>query len=138
MAGLVPAIHVFASTDKEDVDARDKRGHETDATETLAAFYIAAAAIDPCRDDLQLLTQRNQIGASIWNECSALVVESKKSRWRQRSRTQRVLEGDICQPDRIAHRGGHIEVRARERAFFRRQPSVSQPDISTNQFEPVK
>ena len=27
MAGLVPAIHVFAQT-KEDVDARDKRGHD--------------------------------------------------------------------------------------------------------------
>jgi hypothetical protein len=29
MAGLVPAIHVFMSTDGEqDVDARDKRGHD--------------------------------------------------------------------------------------------------------------
>jgi hypothetical protein len=27
MAGLVPAIHVFAS-EKQDVDARDKRGHD--------------------------------------------------------------------------------------------------------------
>jgi len=27
MAGLVPAIHVFAPTEK-DVDARDKRGHD--------------------------------------------------------------------------------------------------------------
>jgi hypothetical protein len=27
MAGLVPAIHVFASK-KQDVDARDKRGHD--------------------------------------------------------------------------------------------------------------
>jgi len=27
MAGLVPAIHVFGSR-KEDVDARDKRGHD--------------------------------------------------------------------------------------------------------------
>jgi hypothetical protein len=27
MAGLDPAIHVFASK-KEDVDARDKRGHD--------------------------------------------------------------------------------------------------------------
>jgi hypothetical protein len=26
MAGLVPAIHVFAA--KKDVDARDKRGHD--------------------------------------------------------------------------------------------------------------
>jgi hypothetical protein len=28
MAGLVPAIHVFASTSKKDVDARDKPGHD--------------------------------------------------------------------------------------------------------------
>jgi hypothetical protein len=30
MAGLVPAIRVFSSRqiDKEDVDARDKRGHD--------------------------------------------------------------------------------------------------------------
>jgi hypothetical protein len=28
MAGLVPAIHDFASYIKEDVDARDKRGHD--------------------------------------------------------------------------------------------------------------
>jgi hypothetical protein len=28
MAGLVPAIHVFAASTKEDVDARDKPGHD--------------------------------------------------------------------------------------------------------------
>jgi hypothetical protein len=28
MAGLVPAIHVLLSVLKEDVDARDKRGHD--------------------------------------------------------------------------------------------------------------
>jgi hypothetical protein len=28
MAGLVPAIHVFGIGKKEDVDARDKRGHD--------------------------------------------------------------------------------------------------------------
>jgi hypothetical protein len=28
MAGLVPAIHVFAAATKDDVDARDKRGHD--------------------------------------------------------------------------------------------------------------
>jgi hypothetical protein len=28
MAGLVPAIHVFAVTAKEDVDARHKAGHD--------------------------------------------------------------------------------------------------------------
>jgi hypothetical protein len=28
MAGLVPAIHVFAKPTKKDVDARAKRGHD--------------------------------------------------------------------------------------------------------------
>jgi hypothetical protein len=28
MAGLVPAIHVFASAAKQDVDARHKAGHD--------------------------------------------------------------------------------------------------------------
>jgi hypothetical protein len=28
MAGLVPAIHVLTATPKEDVDARDKPGHD--------------------------------------------------------------------------------------------------------------
>jgi len=28
MAGLVPAIHAFASARREDVDARDKPGHD--------------------------------------------------------------------------------------------------------------
>ncbi len=28
MAGLVPAIHVFLRDGKEDVDARDERGHD--------------------------------------------------------------------------------------------------------------
>jgi hypothetical protein len=28
MAGLDPAIHVFAEITKKDVDARDKRGHD--------------------------------------------------------------------------------------------------------------
>jgi hypothetical protein len=28
MAGLVPAIHVYAAIGKKDVDARDKPGHD--------------------------------------------------------------------------------------------------------------
>jgi hypothetical protein len=35
MAGLVPAIHVFAVLRKEDVDARPKAGHDEPNTETL-------------------------------------------------------------------------------------------------------
>ena len=35
MAGLLPAIHVFASADEEDADARDKPGHEENAEEIM-------------------------------------------------------------------------------------------------------
>jgi hypothetical protein len=28
MAGLVPAVHVFAASEKKDVDARHKAGHD--------------------------------------------------------------------------------------------------------------
>jgi hypothetical protein len=31
MAGLVPAIHVLVALKKQDVDARDKRGHDVAA-----------------------------------------------------------------------------------------------------------
>jgi hypothetical protein len=34
MAGLVPAIHVFDTARKEDVDARVKPGHDRDAYST--------------------------------------------------------------------------------------------------------
>jgi hypothetical protein len=32
MPGLVPGIHVFGTTSKEDVDGRDKPGHDEEAT----------------------------------------------------------------------------------------------------------
>jgi hypothetical protein len=35
MAGLVPAIHVFDSTTFQDVDARDKRGHDESSVATF-------------------------------------------------------------------------------------------------------
>jgi hypothetical protein len=35
MAGLVPAIHVFRTTRKKDVDARHKAGHDESWTETI-------------------------------------------------------------------------------------------------------
>src|SRR5258708_17883371 len=41
MAGLVPAIHVFAAK-KQDVDARDKRGH--DEQRGYAAFFLATGS----------------------------------------------------------------------------------------------
>jgi len=41
MAGLVPAVHVFAAAEAKDVDARDKRGHD-EVGACHAAFYSAA------------------------------------------------------------------------------------------------
>ena len=46
MAGLVPAIHAFASR-KQDVDARHKAGHDEFLHDRrcVALFAIAAAAV---------------------------------------------------------------------------------------------
>ena len=38
MPGLVPGIHVFGATCKEDVDGRDKPGHDNLACCNLARF----------------------------------------------------------------------------------------------------
>src|SRR5947209_18116014 len=39
MAGLVPAIHVFAREPKGDVDARDKRGHDGSSHTTIITGF---------------------------------------------------------------------------------------------------
>jgi hypothetical protein len=36
MPGLVPGIHVFGATSKEDVDGRDEPGHDGDLTSSIA------------------------------------------------------------------------------------------------------
>jgi len=36
MAGLVPAIHVFVASSKQDVDARHKAGHDESIVEAAA------------------------------------------------------------------------------------------------------
>jgi hypothetical protein len=43
MAGLVPAIHVFLTTPKQDVDARDKRGM------TQARFVLPTLRLLPSK-----------------------------------------------------------------------------------------
>jgi hypothetical protein len=46
MAGLVPAIHAFALSKKQDVDARDKRGHDervSRARENTSRLSLATA-----------------------------------------------------------------------------------------------
>jgi hypothetical protein len=42
MAGLVPAIHVFPAT-RQDVDARDKRGHDEQQRSVYPRFAAASA-----------------------------------------------------------------------------------------------
>jgi hypothetical protein len=46
MAGLVPAIHVFADFDSKDVDARHKAGHDenNDARRRLAVAMLAVSS----------------------------------------------------------------------------------------------
>ena len=65
---------------------------------------VIAAAIDPGCDYRQLLSEGNQIGASTRNQDPALTVQTKKSRGRQRSGAERVLQRNLRQPDGIAHR----------------------------------
>ena len=43
MAGLVPAIHVLTANEEEDVDARDKRGHDDVSNNR----YLTTAAVWP-------------------------------------------------------------------------------------------
>jgi hypothetical protein len=47
MAGLVPAIHVFAASAKKGVDARHKAGHDESMIDTVAisAKHFREAAI---------------------------------------------------------------------------------------------
>ena len=51
MAGLVPAIHVFLVAAPEDVDARDKRGHDgfEDACVPYAILRLACRIISTKR-----------------------------------------------------------------------------------------
>jgi hypothetical protein len=56
MAGLVPAIHVFASVGRYDVDARGKRGHDE---KECTAFPGCGAA----RSDAPLVRDRRSLEA---------------------------------------------------------------------------
>jgi hypothetical protein len=44
MAGLVPGIHVFTGCIKEDVDGRDKPGHDGDERTYVESLKTAADA----------------------------------------------------------------------------------------------
>jgi uncharacterized protein (DUF1330 family) len=45
MAGLVPAIHVFNLGATQDVDARDRRGHDGGGT-SMPAYWVARSKIN--------------------------------------------------------------------------------------------
>jgi hypothetical protein len=55
MAGLVPAIHVFATARKKDVDARPKAGHDENGRGTMAVeFPLTLVDTPPHRPTLAL------------------------------------------------------------------------------------
>jgi hypothetical protein len=39
MPGLVPGIHVFLSSKKQDVDGRDKPGHDAESVDHCDSWY---------------------------------------------------------------------------------------------------
>jgi hypothetical protein len=54
MAGLVPAIHVFLGKVKQDVDARDKRGHDESNIERIGLVEPGLYRGSWCYDRSQL------------------------------------------------------------------------------------
>ena len=69
MAGLVPAIHVFlCRAGKQDVDARDKRGHDDGEADQFERKYTGVMAFGE-----QLLLQLKAAPAShIWCCCTSV------------------------------------------------------------------
>jgi hypothetical protein len=62
MAGLVPAIHVFLASSKQDVDARAKRGHD--------AGDVARSSDSNKRCNIRSNTRRHRLGdANAINAC---------------------------------------------------------------------
>jgi hypothetical protein len=60
MAGLVPAIHVLlfvAEAAKEDVDARDKRGHDVESVRNANYHECPLAQLDALRRDWSVFCQ---------------------------------------------------------------------------------
>src|SRR5512136_281458 len=46
MPGLVPGIHVLSQAHREDVDGRDKPGHDAEAWERLMALRLSLSVCD--------------------------------------------------------------------------------------------
>jgi hypothetical protein len=65
MAGLVPAIHALLAAMREDVDARDERGHDASVVQRLAMTRFEDLPYRPCvgvmvlnRDGLAFIGRR--------------------------------------------------------------------------------
>jgi hypothetical protein len=79
MAGLVPAIHVFRSEEKQDVDARHKAGHDDQGARTpdlLIAFrtseFIFARVVTKPADCLnRVLGRPRESCGMLWNRLIA-------------------------------------------------------------------
>ena len=121
-------------------DRTSRRGR-TSASHTCATG--AVRSLPRRRSQLRstrrvLLSESDEIGAS-----AGMSAPRSLSRPRNRAGVSEAARsassrGSLGQPDRIAHRRGHIQMRARERALFRGQPSVSQLDRSADQFETIQ
>ena len=84
---------------------------------------------------VQLLGESNEIGTRTRHQRSALVVQAEKPRGGQRSGAQRVIQRELRESHRIAHRRCHVQMRACQGAPLRSQPSVGQLDRSADQIE---
>src|ERR1041384_3280360 len=62
--------------------------------------------------------------------------EAKKTRWRERCRGECILKRNVPKLHRIADGGGHVDMRARQRAFVRYQSSILQADVGAHQVKP--
>ncbi len=57
MAGLVPAIHVFAVREKKDVDARDKRGHDGNSSDVPMTIDVLSIGAFPEATNTELASR---------------------------------------------------------------------------------
>src|SRR5215475_10792833 len=100
MAGLVPAIHVFASERKKDVDARHKAGHDEMATPfTLRAYQ-------PTDEDAAIaLWQRT------WQQAyPAIDFAARVAWWRERWKSELVAKASIIVAEQAGNLIGFVTI----------------------------
>jgi hypothetical protein len=66
MAGLVPAIHVLGFEEKQDVDARDKRGHDGEAIMRDPTPSLRANGSRECAPDDKLREAIHGAAKEVW------------------------------------------------------------------------